>query len=375
MTDRPAATSAAGWQEGAPDPLWSRPAPTMRARIHRLGLAIEVQANARRLLELALDAFGPPEPGAMPADAPDLRLSLIEGPPPGGDGWPVEWRDDAAATARPIFREHDGAFAAFDGAGSCVTADLHAGVAVVWVRAGAEPDRIRALLIESPLWRLATHRGLLALHGAAVAVDGLAIVVRGAAGAGKSSVALAADAAGWPVLAEEVVWIDPDRWAIWPIARRIHFDDDAALRLAGGGAVPPADRSSARPTASRHGGKTAVPLATAPPSVATPIGPLVLLEPVPGSSGPNGVAWHTVDKVEARARCEAERIVGEYAQPESGWDAVVARLCRGGAYAVRGGDPAARVAALGEIVRHWRRSRLTAPEDRHLPSQRGPSHG
>lgn len=365
---------APDWQDGAPDPLWSRPAPALRVRLNRLGFAIEVQANAQSLLELAVDAFGPPEPGALPDEGPpDLRLSLIEGPPPGGDGWPVDWHDHAAAAARPIFREHDGLFVAFDGAGSCVTADLHAGMAAVWVRAGAEADRVRALLIESPLWRLATHRGRLALHGAAVVIDGVAVVVRGAAGAGKSSVALAADAAGWPVLAEEVVWIDPPRWAIWPVARRIHFDDDAALRLAGGGAAPPAARSWTDSTAGRYRDKTATPLVTPPPSAAAPIGPLVLLEPVPRPSGQAGAVWHAVAPAEARTRCAAERIVGEHAQPESRWDEVVGRLCGGGAYEVRGGDPAARIAALGEIVQHWRQCRPPAMDDLDAPAPSGPT--
>lgn len=363
---------ASHWRDGAPDPLWSRPVPVLRARLHRLGFAIDVQANAAPLLELAVDAFGPPEPGELPDDGPpDLRFSLIEGPPPGGDGWPVDGPDLAAA--RPIFREHDGSFVAFDGAGSCVTADLCAGVAVVWVRAGAEADRVRTLLIESPLWRLATHRGRLALHGAAVVIDGVAVVVRGASGAGKSSVALAADAAGWPVLAEEVVWIDPARWAIWPVARRIHFDDDAALRLAGGGAAPPSTRSRTDSAARRYRDKTAVRLVTPPPSAAAPIGPLVLLEPVPGPSGQAGAAWHAVAPAEARTRCEAERIVGEHAQPESSWDEVVGRLCGSGAYEVRGGDPAARIAAIGEIVQHWRRCRPPAMDDLHAPSPSGPA--
>ncbi|MEO8083485.1 MAG: hypothetical protein ABI780_06665, partial [Ardenticatenales bacterium] len=165
-----------------------------------------MSANAEWLLTLAAEAFGPslPHGGAMTGatrpsgeadeadeaddqSGADLHFRLIAGPPPGGDGWPVGAGEFAAS--RPVLREDGDHFCAFDGAGGLVMADLAHRTATTWVPERTSADRTRRILLESPLWRLATRRGLLAIHAAAVVVDGVAVLVRGGSGAGKSSVA------------------------------------------------------------------------------------------------------------------------------------------------------------------------------------------
>lgn len=374
-----------GWLDDRPDPLWARPAVGDWTRFRVLGLEVVVATNAPRLGRIAAEAFGPALPGRAdgagtggppigprgggrdgagqardgPAGAPaDLRLRLIQGPPAGGDGWPPA--GIATDLGRSVLREDGPHFAATDGAGGLVVADLREGAATAWVPAGASADRVRRVLVESPVWRLATWRGLLAVHAAAIVIDGVAVLVRGASGAGKSSVALAADFAGHAVLAEEVAWLDPVRWATWPIARGAYLAGDAALRRAIGERV---DERSRPYRLDDDIGKLAVPLLTPPPDGPVALGPLVLLDRsdaaltnMPSASAARA-AWAPLPTSAARAAIERDRIVGEHAQPAARWDDVCARLCEGGAFALRGGDPRSRAAALAPLVAEWRRAR------------------
>lgn len=376
---------ADGWLDDRPDPLWARADARGWTRHRVLGLEILVAANTPHLARLAALAFGPSLPGPAvdgrvsdPGDemahddsgrdprspAPsarppaDLRFRLIEGPPAGGDGWPPD--APGAATGRPVLREDGPRFAASDGAGGLVVADLSDGTATAWVPEGAPADRVRRVLVESPVWRLATWRGRLAVHAAAIAVDGVAVLVRGVSGAGKSSIAIAADRAGHAVLSEEVAWLDPERWAVWPHARDAHLADEAALRRVLGAAF---DGRSVSFRLDADSGKLAVPLLA--PTTAGPmaIGPLVLLDrldppqtPAPPVGGASA-AWTPLPQAAAREAIERDRIVGEHAQPAGRWEEVCARLCAGGAFALRGGDPRARAASLASIVAAWRRGR------------------
>lgn len=383
MSLSPSALSG-GWRDERPDPLWARSGPERSAHHRILGLEVAVSANAEWLLTLAAEAFGPslPHVGATigatkrsgEADraddqaGADLHFRLIAGPPPGGDGWPVSPAD--ATDGRPVLREDGDHFCAYDGAGGLVMADLVHGAATAWVPERTSPDRARRVLLESPVWRLATRRGLLAIHAAAIVVDGVAVLVRGGSGAGKSSVALAADGAGLAVLSEEVAWVDPGRWAVWPSARFVHLvagdPDDPAV----GGAVGiggKADHVRGVRRSDGETGKRAVRLLVPAPEGSVALGPLVLLDP-PARSRPGRVAraaaptrWSSLEPRAARARFEAERIVGEHAQPADRWDAAADRLCAAGAVVLGGGDPAGRVAMLAPIAAAWRAARSALP--------------
>ncbi len=400
-----ASSSPAPWRDGAsPDPLWSRVALLAPRRFRRLGLAIDVAASDAAGWVLAEAAFGaavdvamvdrtrsgaayeagddgvaraphdaagaadgtgvvargarskPAGDGASTVAPADLRLHLVVGPPPGGDGTggAVTNRSGvgqatAAAPSGPpsptLFRERDRWFVGTDGHGGVVMADLAEGVAVAWCVAGAPAAAVVGHLLEAPLWRLATWRGWLAVHAAAVVVDGAAVVVRGPSGAGKSAVAAAADAAGVAVLAEEVAWLEPSRRVVRGGAVATH-----EARAGGDRAAGAAGSAVARAAAKRRRG-----LATPAPDVDVPLGPLVFIEPPTPARRQPAATWRAVASAAAVARLEAERIAGEHAQPAERWRRGVEALAAR-AYVLAGGTAAERVAVLAAIVADARRS-------------------
>lgn len=339
MSEARAPGVTGGWAaDAAPDPLWARARTGYRARFGRLGFVIDVDTSDPAALDWAARAYGPGAGAAAAGRAADLTLTIVVGPPPGGDGTrggalggpallhpaPTAQRPVGAA---PLFREHGPRFVATDGWGGVVVADLAAGMAVAWLDAAAPVATAVAHLLEAPLWRLATWRGWLALHAAAVVVDGVAVVLRGPSGAGKSAAAAAADRAGLAVLAEEAAWLDP-------VAGRVRASALATTEAAGGAA------------------KAVRPLATVATATDVPLGPLVFLAP-PASRRQPPVQWSPTAVDAALRRFEAERIAGEHAQPAERWAQARARLAAR-AVALAGGTPAQRVAALPEIVAWWR---------------------
>ncbi|MEO8084145.1 MAG: hypothetical protein ABI780_10005, partial [Ardenticatenales bacterium] len=199
---------------------------------------------------------------------------------------------------------------------------------------------------------------------------GVAVLVRGGSGAGKSSVALAADGAGLAVLSEEVAWVDPVRWAVWPSARFVNLvASDADDPAVGRQVAIDGTRAKVRgvPRIDAETGKQAVRLLVPPPEGSVALGPLVLLDPpapfLPGTRlrAADPTRWSSLEPRAARVRIEMERIVGEHAQPAERWDAVADRLCAAGAVVLGGGDPAARAAALAQIVAAWRAVQVERP--------------
>ena len=74
---------------------------------------------------------------------------------------------------------------------------------------GADERAVRLLLLGAALAVLLHQRGLLVLHASGVAIDGRAVVFLGEKGEGKSTLAAALHARGHPLLADDVVAIDP----------------------------------------------------------------------------------------------------------------------------------------------------------------------
>ncbi|GEM_PF-2194405 len=90
-----------------------------------------------------------------------------------------------------------------------VEVEHRAGHAVIGVM-GEATDVLRQLVwrvLPAVLGELALSRGWLLLHAAAVLWKDGALVFPGPSGAGKSTIAAAAAAAGWPVLADDLVWV------------------------------------------------------------------------------------------------------------------------------------------------------------------------
>lgn len=378
------------------DPLWSRIRVRAPVMLGALGMGIEVAASSRRLEDMAIGALGRferPEPGSGPA----LRLRILD--EPGRPRVPSAVHGETLAAARdhdaacgeprrvvderhaptgaalgrrpdermPVHREHGRLFAATASC-SIACADLAAGDGVVFVGQDADLEAVRRELFEAIVWRVATHRGLVALHAACVVVHGVAIVLRGASGSGKSTLAYAAGRSGHAVLAEEVTWFDPGhtergirsrlRGAPWTIK----LDGDVSRLFPELADRPPACRVL-HSDHERLGWPTAEAADLGTVAVLAPQG----LEGIEVGCGPNdggvgngggpravgaeGSRWRKVDASEGERAFEAGAISGELAQPAVAFNAARSAILREGAYLLpSGAGPRALVGALEEIA-------------------------
>lgn len=103
---------------------------------------------------------------------------------------------------------------------------------------------------------LVAQRGRTPVHASAVVIGNCACVLAGRSGSGKSSLALAANSAGLPVLAEDTVFVQLDpALRIWGLAGDVHILENTA---------PPGTEARTRLRSGRL--KYAVPIARARPS-------------------------------------------------------------------------------------------------------------
>ena len=420
------------------DPLWSRVDLPIERRARALGMNVALATNAERLAEVFECAFGTEgawtasgEAGA--ASQPDLRLEATvaldamgrwpsPAPRQGSDsGAPRDHATDGPGAAdhapsvrqavslphapgRSFHRERGTLYTAGDDRGSVVVADLVGGWAAAFLDAACTEEIARWVLLESPVWRLATLRGMVALHAACVAVNGVGVLLRGAAGAGKSTLAAAACAAGLGVLSDEVTWWDPnavtrergDRGdgAVRPavvdvtggslpsvddarlrgLGRWIHLERDAGPWAWDGGRAdedddvaahePPASGEEVQSPAREPARSRAIGLPSHKRAVAVPaeqrvteaqVGPLVLLQPSPGAR-PAEPRWQALEPTLARRAFDAMRIRGEGSQPPQAYTRARDALSHG-AYALVAGEPMTTVGELQRIVAHWSRRR------------------
>jgi hypothetical protein len=174
-----------------------------------------------------------PVPGLPPADEalPDWRVEVERGPP--SDGLEdVAWTGDVRHEGEPwarFGRSPRGNVVLLEGLGALAAAPARKRATL---RHDAGPDGDVAVLRRlSPY--LATLAGRLVLHAAAVALPAGAVLFVGAAGAGKSTLALGFDAAGVPVLADDHVVVDaPLEGAVVARASFPFVDASAEARLA-----------------------------------------------------------------------------------------------------------------------------------------------
>jgi hypothetical protein len=90
------------------------------------------------------------------------------------------------------------------------------------------PYHLRYELIEFAVFTLATRGlGLVPLHGACVGRDGRGVLLLGASGAGKSTLALHSLLLGLDFLAEDAVFVQPERMLATGVANFLHVQADA----------------------------------------------------------------------------------------------------------------------------------------------------
>lgn len=155
---------------------------------HAYGLRIASQLALPELM---------PHGGQGPAD---VQIGLVERdvlplPDASGDGWCYRSAADALLCVAEV-----GCFQVRDG-----------GEILVAAEAQTPPEVARLFLLGAAMGVLLHQRGLLVLHASAVAIDGRALVFVGDSGAGKSTIAAALQARGYPVVADDVVALVVDR--------------------------------------------------------------------------------------------------------------------------------------------------------------------
>lgn len=108
-----------------------------------------------------------------------------------------------------------------------------------WRPPMTEADAL-TFLVGPALGVVLRRHGLLALHASAVVVDGVAAAFLGPRGSGKSTLAAACAAAGFPLLAEDVLALrrDPVAWQALPAYGAIRLWDDSAELVAGDRTLP-----------------------------------------------------------------------------------------------------------------------------------------
>jgi hypothetical protein len=338
MREPPTENGHCGWEEGitsfgyrqamqgdAPGGAlpfaWAVPTPSPLAKLARfrpLGIPLEVETNEPELLIAVAEACRGWEDDVDPA-ARSLHLNLVLDEHPGDTGEP------------DIHVE--GQYLRIEGGGIKASADAESGYA--WCRVSArhllDHEALRRELIDPVILFLVTRRGRAPIHAAGFLAGDLAILLAGAAGAGKSCLALAAHQAGFRLLSDDTVYISmvPDL-RIWGIPGPIHlFPEDAPT--SGGGPVRIRNGKlkravSVRPSWSPRVARRAV---------------LCVLDF--GTSA----ALHNIDQVEALRRCGP--LEAGFDLLRAPIDAALERLTRDGAWRLTlSPQPAEAIALLAD---------------------------
>ncbi|HXG26961.1 MAG TPA: hypothetical protein VNL94_08970 [Candidatus Binatia bacterium] len=195
-----------------------------RRRFGLLGQALEVETNDPRVLDLAGTAFGRfPVPDGVEPLALTVIVERSRGVPaepagidPGdrrnGHHGASEGDLRAADSHRfddVVYRTHGATVLLAGRDRDVATMDPTTGRATAYVGESAfrDPRGLRFAFLEAlAYWMLAYPRGYLAMHATGIGRGSVGVIVEGPAGAGKSTVAVAAARRGLSVFAEDAVF-------------------------------------------------------------------------------------------------------------------------------------------------------------------------
>ena len=101
---------------------------------------------------------------------------------------------------------------------------------------GAANDSTFSEMVNTVVLFLLAHTGRIPVHASAVMLGDIAVILAGKSGSGKSSLALAANRAGLPILSDDTVFVQTELgFRIWALTKAIHvFEKDAPADAAGG---------------------------------------------------------------------------------------------------------------------------------------------
>lgn len=280
-----------------------------------MGFSLRLVADHPAILAMAEElfrGFGPGAPGVTPGLVIHFYADV-----------------DAPGVFDPPAYEYASQIVHVRSGGSSLTIDRAQGVAYGHISPAllTEPAFFRRRFLEPALLFMLPSRGLMGVHGSACVRNGRGMLFRARGGQGKTTLAYAASRKRFQALAEDVVWIDPQKGIWWGMPWKFHLLPDAAglfPELVPGQLLRTDDRTKLviDPERLRPGSTTA----SAQP------GPVILLRRRPGRTS----RLHSLGLAEALASWADGRAGTETDFP--GYDEHVSHVLDGKAYRLEFGD-------------------------------------
>lgn len=232
----------------ASDPFGEHSPASLRTRLGVLGADFIVESSSAAALQLAVDAFGGLPRHRLGTEPRRFRVRLVS--TEHRSTWPA-----GAEPPRPLLNAGgNGLLCATIDAGNFAVIDIPQSRALVCMSRALLKRRYHARyeLIELAMVTLASRgQSLVPLHAACVGARGSGVLLMGSSGAGKSTIALHAFAAGMQLLSEDSAFVCVDTLRVTGTPNFLHVHPSATGLLAEG-PLPAKIRRS--PTISRRSG-------------------------------------------------------------------------------------------------------------------------
>jgi hypothetical protein len=192
-----------------------------------LGIPVRFASNTADVLAIVEQTYGIWRACADRTDShgePPVSVRIVE----------VAGAEETAAHATVRYQVPDHGRLVFRTAGSVGVADVARRDAVAYVTSTLVADRahFRYSVLEALTRFVLSHLDRQPLHAAAVVRDGVSLLLAGPSGAGKSSVACAALAAGFRLVADDMVYLQAHpRLRVWGIPGSILLPADERKRF------------------------------------------------------------------------------------------------------------------------------------------------
>jgi len=207
----------------AGDPFGEDTGAHLRARLSVLGGEFTVTSSARRLLDLAMEAFGGLPKHRLERRPPRFSVRLVL------NERRRTW-DRGNEPPPPMFSSGAGLLCATIDAGNFAVVDVGMSRALISVSKAmlAQPYYPRYELVELVFLTLASRaQALVPLHAACVGINGDGVLLIGGSGTGKSTLCLHALAGGMHLLSEDSAFVAPNSLRVTGVPNYLHLARNA----------------------------------------------------------------------------------------------------------------------------------------------------